>query len=199
MLTESKKKEQRLLLFLAIAQGAYFILGIVFMLGIDPVIDLFQQLKESIFVSVIFLITGIGLIYLSFALPKLTKNKSGNIYTRIFQKIGNTLSVKVVVTIAFLAFLIEVTQAIPYWAMLGLVTYHQLPPLIWLPTVAIYNILMVLPSLVLLFLYKTNPIKTELKLVGFRNRLMKSNATLWAIGGAGGIFLHLGLNGIIPH
>ncbi|MGN7382103.1 hypothetical protein ACTHRH_09180 [Paenibacillus sp. SAFN-117] len=83
--------------------------------------------------------------------------------------------------------------------MLGLITYHKLPFLIWLPTIAVYNISMVPPSLVLLYLYKTNPSKKELKFVGFKKRLMDSNAALWAIGGAGGIFLHLGLNGIIPH
>lgn len=199
MLTKSEKKIPRLLLFLGITQGAYFILGIIFMLGIDPVIDLFQRLKESIFVSTIFLITGLTLIILSFVLPKLTTCKSGNVYTRVFQKISNNLSIKVVVIIALSAFLIEVTQAIPYWAMLGLITYNQLPLFIWVPTIAIYNILMVLPSLVVLFFYKINPTKTELKLVGFKNRLINSNATLWAIGGAGGIFLHLGLNGIIPH
>ncbi|NOU85324.1 hypothetical protein GC102_05940 [Paenibacillus sp. LMG 31460] len=199
MLTQSKRKGQHLLLFLILTQGAYFILGVIFMLGIEPVIDLFQQLKKSIFVDVIFLIAGVTLIYLSFSLPKLTKSKNDNLYARIFRKLGGALRVKVIVMIAFSVFFIEATQAVPYWATLGLITYNQLPILIWLPTIAIYNIVMVLPSLVLLLLYKIKPGKTEIKLEAFKNRLMHSNATLWAIGGAGGIFLHLGLNGIIPH
>ncbi|WP_337969850.1 GAP family protein [Virgibacillus salexigens] len=199
LLTKSEKKDQRLLLFLVITQGAYFVLGVIFMFGIEPVIDLFRQLKESSFVSVIFLIIGLTLIYLSFSLPKWTKNKNGNAYACIFQKIGGAISFKVIVIIALSAFLIEVTQAIPYWAMLGLITYHKLSLPIWLPTIAVYNIIMVLPSLVVLILYKNNPKKTEIKLVKFKNRLIRSNATLWAIGGAGGIFLNIGLQGIIPH
>lgn len=199
MLTKSEKKGQRLLLFLAITQGAYFVLGVLFMLGIEPVIDVFRQLKESSFVSVIFLIIGLTLIYLSFSLPKWTQNKNGNAYSRIFQKTGESLSVKVIVIIALTVFLIEVTQAIPYWAMLGLITYHKLSLPVWLPTIAMYNIIMVLPSLVILLLYKNHPQKTEFKLVKLKNRLIHSKATMWAIGGAGGIFVNIGLQGIIPH
>lgn len=193
MLLNSEKKMQRLLLFLLLTQGAYFVLGITFMLGIEPVIAGFHYLRESFFTGVVFVLVGLTLIYLSFALPKLVKNKSTNLYARIFQKLGNSLSVKAVVLLAVIIFFLEVTQAFPYWIVLGLMAFNELSLPIWLPTLAVYNILMVLPSLILLLLYKFNPEKTESKLEKLRDRLMKSNAFLWVLGGAGGIFLHIGL------
>ncbi|GIO98398.1 hypothetical protein J14TS5_34840 [Paenibacillus lautus] len=199
MLMKSEKKINRLSIFLLITQGSYFLLGIVFMLGIESVIDIFNQLKESLFVGTVLLVIGLVFIYLSFAWPKLTKNKGSNLYARIFQKIGSEWSVKAIIIAAIVVFFLEVTQALPYWGMLGLMTYNKLSLSVWLPTLAVYNMLMVLPSLLLLFWYKLYPEKTEKKLQKFKNRLMNSNAFLWVLGGAGGIFFHLGLRSILEN
>lgn len=147
----------------------------------------------------VLLFIGLVFIYLSFAWPKLAKNKGSNMYARIFQKIGSELSVKAIIIAAIVVFFLEVTQALPYWGMLGLMTYNQLSLSVWLPTLAVYNMLMVLPSLLLLFWYKLYPEKTEKKLQKIKNRLMNSNALLWVLGGAGGILFHLGLRAILEN
>lgn len=198
MLMNSEKKIQRLVIFLIITQGSYFILGIIFMMGNEVIIEFITKVRESFLMGVFLLIFGLSLVLLSVTLPQITKNNT-NIYARFFRKIDSELRVKTILILALFIFLMEVTQAIPYWAVLGLMTYNSFSIPLWMPTLAIYNTLMVLPSIILIVIYKIRSDKTESTLSKLKDRLMTSNAFLWAIGGAGGIFLHLGLNVIIPH
>lgn len=202
MLLKSRNKIRRLILFLALTQGAYFLLGIIFMSGNESIVELITSVGESIFMGIVFLGTGILLIIASFVIPRISKGNT-NIYMKLFNKIGDELNVKTVIFMAVFIFLMEVTQAFPYWAVLGLMTYNDFSIGLWVPALAVYNILMVIPSILLIMVYKRRPKKAEVTLQNLKGRLIRSNAHLWAICGAGGIFFSIGLNVVLnslfPH
>lgn len=144
LLTETKSLASRLVIYLLTVAGFYFSVGVMLMLGMGVLLDSVASLFQSRAVSWVIFIIGVGLFIASFYTPP-----KGN--TELPRpKSKSRLSM---VALGFTTALIEVGTAFPYFAAIGLMTTADLTPYQWLPVMSGYNLIMVLPSLILLMLY----------------------------------------------
>lgn len=144
LLTETKSLASRLLIYLLTVAGFYFSVGVMLMLGMGVLLDSVASLFQSRAVSWVIFIIGAGLFIASFYTPQkgnteLPRPKSKNRFS--------------MVALGFTTALIEVGTAFPYFAAIGLMTTADLTPYQWLPVMSVYNLIMVLPSLILFMLY----------------------------------------------
>ncbi|MUG43594.1 GAP family protein [Paenibacillus woosongensis] len=144
LLTETKSLASRLLIYLLTVAGFYFSVGVMLMLGMGVLLDSVASLFQSRAVSWVIFIIGAGLFIASFYTPQkgnteLPRPKSKNRFS--------------MVALGFTTALIEVGTAFPYFAAIGLMTTADLTPYQWLPVMFVYNLIMVLPSLILFMLY----------------------------------------------
>ncbi|MFD1426073.1 cytochrome c biogenesis protein CcdA [Kroppenstedtia sanguinis] len=149
LLSERDKVAGRLLVYLTTVASFYFMVGVFLMLGLDTVTDAFSGLGNNALLSRIMTILGLGLLIGSFFIPtkqsapKVRKPKSKSSFAMV--ALGLTTG------------LVEVGTALPYFAAVGIMTAAHLHPLEWLPMLAGYNVIMVLPALILMsghFLFK---------------------------------------------
>ncbi|KQU63395.1 hypothetical protein ASG66_02995 [Bacillus sp. Leaf406] len=145
ILKDNKNVASRLFAYLSTVVILYFSLGVILMLGLGYVIDAFSNLFQNRVVSWGIFSIGVILFVASFFLPKNQKNRI---------PIPKTQSIISVVLIGVTTFLIEAGTALPYFAAVGLLTTNQLPYYQWLPILIIYNIIMILPAILIFFSYK---------------------------------------------
>lgn len=144
LLTETKSLASRLVIYLLTVAGFYFSVGVMLMLGMGVLLDSVASLFQSRAVSWVIFIMGVGLFIASFYSPQkgnteLPRPKSKSRFS--------------MVALGFTTALIEVGTAFPYFAAIGLMTTADLTPYQWLPVMSGYNLIMVLPSLILFMLY----------------------------------------------
>lgn len=144
LLTEKERLRSRLMIYLFTVAVFYFLVGIFFMLGLNVVITAFSSILQNRIVSWTMLIIGGGLFLASFYYPK---SKQSDIPR------PNSKSKASMITLGFTTSLIEVGSAFPYFAAIGLMSTSNLTVYQWLPTLAVYNFIMVLPPLIMLTLH----------------------------------------------
>ncbi|GAA0133888.1 hypothetical protein YSY43_07280 [Paenibacillus sp. YSY-4.3] len=124
--------------------GFYFLVGIMLMLGMGVLLESVASLFQSRAVSWAIFIIGAGLFIASFYTPQKSKTELPR---------PKSKSRFAMVVLGFTTALIEVGTAFPYFAAIGLMTTADLTLYQWLPVMAGYNLIMVLPSLILFLLY----------------------------------------------
>ncbi|MGX4588352.1 GAP family protein [Paenibacillus chitinolyticus] len=144
LLTERERLNSRLMIYLLTVAGVYFVVGVSLMLGLDVVMASFSSIFQNRIVSWVMLIIGGILFTASFYYPKskisdLPKPKSKSMAS--------------MVALGFTTSLIEVGTAFPYFAAIGLMTTSKLAVFQWLPILAGYNFIMVLPPLIVFTLH----------------------------------------------
>lgn len=144
LLTETKHLASRLLIYLLTVAGFYFSVGIMLMLGMGVLLESVASLFQSRAISWVIFIIGAGLFIASFYTPQKSKAELPR------PKSKSRFSM---VALGFTTALIEVGTALPYFAAIGLMTTADLIPYQWLPVMAGYNFIMVLPPLILYLLY----------------------------------------------
>lgn len=147
ILTDNQRLTSRLFSYLLTVAILYFSLGIIMMLSLNYILEMFSDLFQNKIISWLLLIIGIILFVASFFVPT-NKNKKG---TMLKPKTQSLLSI---VFIGIITFLIESGTALPYFAAIGLLTTNNLPYYYWLPIIAAYNIIMILPAILILLCYK---------------------------------------------
>ncbi|MEK4246916.1 GAP family protein [Psychrobacillus sp. FSL K6-2684] len=145
LLVMEKKRLIRLLsVYLITIAILYFFLGFSLMFGITLSFDFYKELfKHQILSWAIFLI-GMIMFIVSFYMPK----KKATIPSVPSKK--NTFTMFL---LGFTTFLIEGGTAFPYFAAIGLMSTSNLTLLEWTSILGIYNIIMVLPSIILMVMY----------------------------------------------
>lgn len=145
LLVMEKKRLIRLLsVYLITIAILYFFLGFSLMFGITLSFDFYKELfKHQILSWAIFLI-GMIMFIVSFYMPKKkaaipSVPSKKNTFTMFF--------------LGFTTFLIEGGTAFPYFAAIGLMSTSNLTLLEWTSILGIYNIIMVLPSIILMVMY----------------------------------------------
>ncbi|WHI59938.1 GAP family protein [Mammaliicoccus lentus] len=149
LLSERGKIAGRLLVYLSTVACFYFIVGVVLMLGLDTVTDVISGLGNNALMSRFMTILGLGLLIGSFFIP--AKNSTPKV------RKPKSKSISAMVALGLTTGLIEVGTALPYFAAVGIMTAARLHPVEWLPILAGYNVIMVLPALILMmahFLFK---------------------------------------------
>lgn len=144
LLTEKERLSSRLMIYLMTVAGFYFFVGVSFMLGLDAIIAAFSSIFQNRVVSLVMLIIGGILFAASFYYPKSKKSDLPR---------PKSKSKASMVALGFTTSLIEVSTAFPYFAAIGLMTTSNLSVFQWLPILAGYNFIMILPPLILFILH----------------------------------------------
>ncbi|MDN4526453.1 GAP family protein [Fictibacillus fluitans] len=146
LLTDSRRYVQRLLVYLATVAIFYFTVGAFLMLGLGVLLENVSGILQNRMISWNILIMGGILFTASFYMPSKKNNE---------RPLPPSNSILSMVALGFTTSLIEVGTAFPYFTAIGLMTAENLPWLEWALTLGGYNLVMVLPSLLLLLFYST--------------------------------------------
>ncbi|MGE7945494.1 GAP family protein [Lysinibacillus sp. NPDC093688] len=168
VLTDNRNLTSRLLAYLLTVGLLYFSLGIVMMLGLNFIIEAFSNIFQNKIVSWVIFIVGVILFTASFFIPA---NKKSNIPK------PKTQSIFSIIIIGITTFIIEAGMALPYFAAIGLLTTINMPFHQWLPIIAAYNIIMVLPALFIFLGYKLFGKWINPTLVNLRNKITSSSSS----------------------
>ncbi|MER2038685.1 MAG: GAP family protein [Solibacillus sp.] len=146
VLLSAKGKQTKLIItYLVTIIVLYFSTGIFLMLGLDiifrPIADAFSSNTAKIAMTSIGAILFIG----SWFVPK----KKG-----MDQPRPKNFKVNAMVAMGLTTFVVEVATAIPYFASIGLMVSHHFSFYEWLPILLGYNVIMIVPALFLLFLFR---------------------------------------------
>ncbi|MDO7906248.1 GAP family protein [Paenibacillus sp. JX-17] len=144
LLTEKERLGSRLIVYLITVAAFYFLAGIAVRLGMDVVMKVFSSILKNRILSWFMLITGVLLFTASFYYPKNTKSDVPR---------PKSKSAAAMIALGFTTSLIEVGTAFPYFAAIGLMSASNLAVCQWLPILAGYNFIMLLPPLILFILH----------------------------------------------
>ncbi|MFE6796338.1 GAP family protein [Paenibacillus chitinolyticus] len=164
LLTERERLNSRLMIYLLTVVGVYFVVGVSLMLGLDVVMASFSSIFQNRIVSWVMLIIGGILFIASFYYPKSKKSDLPK---------PKSKSMASMVALGFTTSLIEVGAAFPYFAAIGLMTTSKLAVFQWLPILAGYNFIMVLPPLIVFTLHVLLGRVMQKPLESIRTRLSK--------------------------
>lgn len=148
----------RTLLYLGTLAGCYLLFGVAVMLGLDVAFDAGRILDDAALGPAL-LGTGLVLLAVSFVIDPGTKaakerrKEAAAARAATRREAGDARlrgGATAMVALGFGTFLLEFTTVVPYLAAMGLMTDAALPPTRWVPILAGYNLVMVLPSLGLL-------------------------------------------------
>ncbi|MEK4091985.1 GAP family protein [Viridibacillus sp. FSL R5-0477] len=144
LLTDKEKLTKRLLVYLLTVAGFYFAVGVSLMLGLVFLFEIISGVFQNRIVSWIVFIIGTILLIASFYVP--TKKNSD-------LPSPKSKSILSIVALGFTTSLIEVGTAFPYFAAIGIMTTSNLSWMEWSSILAGYNVIMVMPSLLLFLFY----------------------------------------------
>ncbi|MFS0615092.1 GAP family protein, partial [Lederbergia ruris] len=152
-----------------------------------------EQLSQFDFINWFYILLGAVLVLISFSKPKETTKK------RLISFIPNNTTIKGMIILGIIVFLIEFVTALPYFYSIFLM-YHQ--TIETTPAILIiigYNLVMVLPSLLLLGVNIIFKERLQQILVKMRSKLNEApiSSLLVAIGVIGAVFFNIGLRGIL--
>ena len=145
VLLSAKGKQTKLIIaYLFTIILLYFSTGIFFMLGLDivfhPIADALSSNTAKSLMTTIGAVLFIG----SWFVPK----KKGTDQPR-----PKHFKVNAMIALGLTTFLVEVATAIPYFASIGLMVSNHFSFYEWLPILLVYNVIMIVPALILLFLF----------------------------------------------
>lgn len=144
LLTDKERLTKRLFVYLLTVAGFYFAVGVSLMLGLDFLFKFISGLLQNRIVSWSFFILGVILFIASFYIPP---KKNSEI------PLPKSKSIFSMIALGFTTTLIEVGTAFPYFAAIGILTTSNLSLIQWSSILAGYNLIMVLPSLLLFLFY----------------------------------------------
>ncbi|MEU8378010.1 GAP family protein [Streptosporangium sp. NPDC048865] len=146
LLAPDRSPAGRLLVYLATVAAFYFAVGVALMLGLAAALDAFEEALHSRTAYWIQLVIGVGLFLLSFRFDsKRRREKEGP--GRWEPRLGGPGAM---VLLGLTAALLEVATMLPYLGAIGFMTGANLPAAQWVPLLACYVLVMILPPLVLL-------------------------------------------------
>ncbi|GLW06714.1 hypothetical protein Misp01_18440 [Microtetraspora sp. NBRC 13810] len=152
LLSAERSMPRRVLVYLATVAVFYFGVGVALLLGLTPALAALDALDARIFYWAE-LVAGVVLFLLSFWFdPKrmAARGKTGRSSWARDRVARMRASDAGMVLLGLTAAGIEAATMLPYLAALGLIAGAEVSPAGWLPTLAAYNAVMVLPALVLL-------------------------------------------------
>ncbi|TDD70539.1 hypothetical protein E1262_09915, partial [Jiangella aurantiaca] len=104
--------------------------------------------------------------------------------------VGRAPTVPAMVGLGVTTGLLEAATALPYLAAIGLMTSNELSPAQWAPLLAGYNVIMVLPGVLLFVVWRVAGDRVRTRFERFRDWLQANSAeTLAWIMGIAGVLL----------
>ncbi|MEU4324403.1 GAP family protein [Nonomuraea dietziae] len=181
LLSSERSQVSRFLIYLATVAIFYFLVGVALMLGLSTLMENFGELLQSRTAYWVQLALGVGLFALSFRFDPKRRQKLGKPERRFEPRLGGP---RVMVLLGLTAGLLEVATMVPYLAAIGIMTTSNLSAAQWLPLLAAYVAIMIMPPLVLLGLRTVARGWLEPKLERLRAWMSKHSASAvsWALG-----------------
>lgn len=144
LLTQPNQLSSRLFVFLLVIQLGYFMIGLLLYFGGDTLLELIENLSEFDFINWFYTVTGTLLVLVSFIKPK-----EGTI-ERLTSWIPRQTTIKGIIILGIIVFLIEFVTALPYFYSIFLLNHVSINSFSSIFVIIGYNLVMVLPSLLLL-------------------------------------------------
>lgn len=193
LLIQRGKLASRLMFFLISTQFCYFMMGILVYLGVGQIIGFIESMSRSQISSWFYTILGAILVLISFYKPK------KKMESRFLEWLPAQVSIRAMIILGIIVFAIEFTTALPYFysilLMDGLAFNTGLSIIILIG----YNVIMVLPSILLLivFILCKNWIMNQLEQL--RSKLVKAPLSSVLVGVAiiGAILFNIGIRGVL--
>jgi hypothetical protein len=145
LLTSREPPVSRMLVYLGTIMAFFFVLGAAIMVGLDTVISQWSGVFETTPFLYAQLAVGVGLFALSFVI-----DNKGNRDKPLMRDVPAGGGLAAMVALGFSTALLEVATMVPFLAALGILTAATLPAVQWIPLLAWYTIVMVLPPILLL-------------------------------------------------
>ncbi|MGN9846003.1 GAP family protein [Nonomuraea sp. H19] len=175
MLTSDRSRVSRLLIYLATVAVFYFLVGVALMLGLSAALEHFGDALRSRTAYWVQLVLGVGLFALSFRFDPKRRAKLGKPERRFEPRMGGP---RVMVLLGLTAGALEVATMAPYLAAIGIMTTSEMAVGQWMPLLAGYVGIMILPPLALMGLRGIAGAWLEPKLERLRDWLTKHSASM---------------------
>ncbi len=180
LLAPDRSPAGRLLVYLATVATFYFGVGVALMLGLAAALAAFEEALYSRTAYWIQLVIGVGLFLLSFRFDsKRQREKEGPSLGE--PRLGGPGAM---VLLGLTAALLEVATMLPYLGAIGFMTGANLPAAQWVPLLAGYVLVMILPPLVLLGVKTVAASRLDPKLERLRDWMRRNSASAlgWTLG-----------------
>ncbi|MFI7130385.1 GAP family protein [Nonomuraea sp. NPDC050153] len=176
----ASKRSRGLLIYLATIAIFYFLVGVALMLGLSTVMERFGDVLRSDPAYWVQLVLGVGLFALSFRFDPKRRAKRGEPARRFEPRVGGP---RVMVLLGLTAGALEVATMVPYLAAIGIMTTAELTTGQWVPVLAAYVLVMILPPLALMALRGLAGTWLEPKLERLRTWMNKhaASALSWGL------------------
>lgn len=193
LLTQPNQLSSRLCVFLLVIQLGYFSIGLVLYFGGASLLELIEQLAQFEMINWFYTIMGTILVLVSFIKPKEEMKE------RITSWIPRQTTIKGMVILGILVFLIEFVTALPYFYSILLLDHLTINTPTSIFIIIGYNLLMVLPSIVLLGINVLFKDKLQQILEKIKTKLNEApvSSLLVAVGVVGAVFFNIGIRGIL--
>lgn len=188
LLTAGARTPRLLFSYLATVALFYFVLGTALMTGLGAVVDSLGDAANSRTAYLIQAGVGAALFIGAWFVPAKTKDDGGGGPSgRRERRAGRAQTVPAAVGLGVTTGLLEGATALPYLAAIGIMTSNELSPAQWAPLLAGYNVIMVLPGVLLFVVWRVAGDRVKARLERFRDWLQANSAeTLsWIMGIAG--------------
>ncbi|WP_341300544.1 GAP family protein [Lysinibacillus sp. FSL H8-0500] len=193
LLTQPNQLSSRLFVFLFITQLGYFITGLLLYFGGNSLLKRIEQLSQFDFINWFYILLGAVLVLISFSKPKETTKK------RLISFIPKNTTIKGMIILGIIVFLIEFVTALPYFYSIFLMNHQTIETTPAILIIIGYNLVMMLPSLLLLGVNIIFKERSQQFLIKIRSKLNEApiSSLLVATGVIGAVFFNIGLRGIL--
>lgn len=193
LLIQKEKLKSRLIVFLLSTQLCYFTIGILVYLGVGPILGFIESMTKNQISSWFYTIFGAALVLISYYKPK------KGMESRFMEWLPNQVSLRAMIILGFIVFTIEFATALPYFYSILLMDGLAFNTGLSISILFGYNIIMVLPSILLLIIYILFRSWIQNKLEKLREKLVKAplSSVLVAVTVIGAILFNIGIRGIL--
>jgi cytochrome c biogenesis protein CcdA len=153
------------------------------MLGLGTLLSSFGGALESPLAYAVQGVVGAAMLIYSFLAPN--KTKADGAPTPSPRALGGTFLLGITVTV------LEFPTAFPYLGAVGILTGAALSPAQWFPILLVYNLIFILPPLLLLLAHMLLGERLETRFISWQPRLQREakETMLWIVGIVGFVLL----------